>query len=354
MIRLSRLPFVLLAMTGLVLGLWTGLNRIGWNWGVSPLTMHHGAVMVGGFLGTLISLEKIIPLQRKSLYAIPTLSALSVGVFFLGNPSLSFALLITAASGLVGVFMYYLVREKNIIYLLMVAGSICWLTGNVLLLTRAFYPMAFPWWLGFGLLIITAERIELMKFLPVSKTSKQWLVLLLGLYVVGILLSFHGIGRSVSGISLVAVAVWLLRHDIIPVSIRKKGLPRFVAIALLCGYLAMMFTGAFFIALNQQPMSYDAIVHTFFLGFVFSMIFAHGPIILPGVMGMTVKPWHPLLYGWLILLHTSWIIRIAADVLLLFDIRKISGIISTVAILGYFATLATITFHNKQRHAKVL
>src|SRR5690606_28414698 len=163
--------------------------------------------------------------------------------------------------------------------------SICWLTGNVLLLTREFYPMAFPWWLGFGLFIITAERIELMKFLPVSKTSKQWLVLLLGLYIVGILLSFHGIGRSISGISLVAVAVWLLRHDIIPVSIRKEGLPRFVAIALICGYIAMMFTGAFFIALNQQPMSYDAIVHTFFLGFVFSMIFAHGPIILPCVLG---------------------------------------------------------------------
>lgn len=341
-------------MMGLVFGLWTGLNRIGWNWGLPQLTMHHGAVMVGGFLGTLISLEKIIPLRKKLLFLIPGCSALSVGVFFFGNPLLSFSLLVMAATGLVIVFLYYLIRERNGIYLLMAAGSVCWLTGNVLLITRNLYPLAFPWWLGFALLLITSERLELMKFLPVRKDAKRVLMLMLALYLAGVLLSFHGIGRQVSGVSLVGVAVWLLRHDIIQVSVSRKGLPGFVAVALLCGYIAMLFTGLFFIVLGQQAMGYDAIVHTFFLGFVFSMIFAHGPVILPGVLGTSAKPYHPLLYGWLALLHTSWIIRILADVLLHFDIRRISGIISAVAILGYFVTVATLTIINQHRYAKPL
>ncbi|MEX2233657.1 MAG: hypothetical protein WD824_15945 [Cyclobacteriaceae bacterium] len=81
-------------------------------------------------------------------------------------------------------------------------------------------------------------------------------------------------------------------------------------------------------------------MHTFFLGFVFSMIFAHGPIILPGVLEIFVKPYSKILYAWLVLLHLSWIIRVARDIILEFQIRKISGIISTVSILCYFVTVA--------------
>jgi hypothetical protein len=57
---------------------------------------------------------------------------------------------------------------------------------------------------------------------------------------------------------------------------------------------------------------YIPAIHTFFLGFVFSMIFAHGPIILPGVLGISIKPYHPLLYVWLFFLHASWTIRLVS------------------------------------------
>lgn len=33
---------------------------------------------------------------------------------------------------------------------------------------------------------------------------------------------------------------------------------------------------------------YDAMLHTIFLGFVFSMIFAHAPIILPTITGLSI------------------------------------------------------------------
>jgi hypothetical protein len=145
-----------------------------------------------------------------------------------------------------------------------------------------------------------------------------------------------------------------LRHDVIRISLRQTGLSKFVAVALTSGYAAMLMTGIFLVALEGQAMAYDAIVHTFFLGFAFSMIFAHGPIILPGVLGISAKPFHKVLYAWLFLLHASWITRVAADVILDFRVRQNTGIASTLAIIAYFATMATLTIIGQRRHAKVL
>jgi hypothetical protein len=354
MINFYRLPFLFLAIVCLLVGLWTGLNRIGWNIPILPVTPHHGAIMVGGFLGTLISLEKIIPLRKKFLYIFPVMSGASVVLFLLNLPLAGFASLVLASIGLSSVFLTYLIKEKNIIYLLMVAGGICWLTGNVVLITSKFYPVAFPWWLGFALCIITSERLELMKFLPVKKTTKKVLVFFLGLYIAGVLLSFHGIGQKISGAALIAIAVWLMRYDVIGISIRKTRLPRFMAVALLSGYTSMLLTGVFYLVLNAHTMAYDAIVHIFFLGFVFSMIFAHGPVILPGVLGISLKPYHKILYAWLILLHVSWMTRVIADIIVDLEIRKVSAFLSVLSILCYFATLSTITIISQRRHAKIL
>ena len=56
MIKKERFPIVLFAMIALLSGLWSGLSRIGWTMGISPIMAHHGAIMVGGFIGTLIML----------------------------------------------------------------------------------------------------------------------------------------------------------------------------------------------------------------------------------------------------------------------------------------------------------
>jgi hypothetical protein len=66
--RTGRLPFVILAMLSLITGLLAGLHRIGWTLPLGEVSPNHGAIMVGGFLGTLITLEKIIPLKRNILY----------------------------------------------------------------------------------------------------------------------------------------------------------------------------------------------------------------------------------------------------------------------------------------------
>lgn len=345
-VKKERIPILLFALTCLLAGIWSGLTRMGWTLTALPIAPHHGAIMVGGFLGTLIALEKIIPINKKYLYAIPVLNALSVVFFFAGYPNVSAWILVFSSASLFFVFLYYFRTQRSLIYVLMLIGSACWFVGNVLLLTKWFYPLAFPWWLAFALFIITAERLEVMKFLPVTKLDKTILVGLLILFAAGVVVSFHGMGNLFCGSSLVGIALWLLRYDMIAINWKKHGIQKFVAIALLLGYTSLLLTGVFFLSLSDQWLTYDAIVHSFFIGFVFSMIFAHGPMILPGVMGISITPFSRSLYVWLTILHASWLMRIAGDILLEMDARKISGLLSGLAIIGYFITMAIISFRN--------
>lgn len=336
-------------MLSLIGGLLAGLQRIGWALPVSAISPSHGAIMIGGFLGTLITLEKIIPLKKRILYVIPVVSAGSVLLFLLKMPVLSVAALITSSAGLSIVFLLYWVRERSLIYALMFAGASCWFTGNVLLLMSNFYPPAIPWWMAFVLLIITAERLELMKFLPVTNAQKGLFISLLAAFLVACVLSFHGAGSYIAALALIAASLWLMRHDVVGINLRKNGLAKYVGVALLSGYFSLLLCGLFLPILNDQPLGYDAIVHSFFIGFVFSMIFAHGPIILPGVLGSGIKPYHPILYFWLVLLHASWIVRTIGDVVLDMQLRKYSGLISAVAIVGYLISMVSILIHATKR-----
>ena len=336
----ERFLFVLLAIISLLTGMWTGLTRLGWD--VLPLqaTAHHGAIMVGGFLGTLISLEKAIPLQKKIFLIIPVVSASSILFFITGHPTYSFFVLIVASIGLCTIYAVYLYRQYDLPMLLMFMGAFFWLVGNILLTTKHFYPLAFPWWMAFLLFTIVAERLELSKFLPVTKASKNILLIFLGIFLLGALIPFHGYGTYFCGVALIFVSTWLMRFDVVRITITKNGLTRFTAIALLTGYMALLLDGFFLLSFPNTPFAYDAVLHTFFIGFIFSMIFAHGPIIFPGVLGTSIKPFHPILYLPLALLAFSVTIRVASDAELLpFSYRLTSGWISAISVLLYLGTI---------------
>lgn len=351
MIAQYRIPFMLLALVNLLAGLAAGLVRMGYQFLFNTLAPAHGAIMVGGFLGTLIALEKIIPLKNKFLLIIPLLSSGSLLLFFFGLSQEAVLCITTASFCLTGVFLYYFFRHRNIQYTLMLAGGICWSIGNVLLYSKNFYPACFPMWLAFILFIIVGERIELMKFLPVTNRDRLILFVLVLIYIISTLFQFHGTGNIIAGISLVGISTWLLKYDVIAVGISKSHLTKYVAIALMCGYTSLLVCGIFLIIIRESMLAYDTIVHTFFLGFAFSMIFAHGPIILPGVLGIAVKPFHKIFYLFLFLLQVSWLIRAYADGALNFQLRQISGALSVIAILGYFISLIVVLQTNRRGEA---
>jgi len=346
-------PFILLfAFVNLIVGMISGLGRMGWRIPLPEAFAHHGAIMVGGFLGSLIALEKVIPLKKFGLFIGPLLSATSVIVIIAGNFQYAVIMIIAASLLLQIVYGYYLEKQYSLYLLLALIGAMCWFFGNLLLLWKQFYAMVLPWWMGFLLFTIVSERMELSKFLPVTRRSRISLVSFLGLFLLGIILPFHGIGIYIAGLSLVLISIWLMRHDVVRLIVKLNGLAKFTGIALLCGYVALLLEGIFLITLRDVAFGYDVIVHTFFLGFIFSMIFAHGPIILPGVLGLTVKPYHPLFYFPLVILYGSLFIRILADAMVLAsDFQKISGWFSAGGILFYF-TLLLISTVRALRHAK--
>ncbi len=344
--RFLKPALLVFAVINLLIGMNSGLGRIGWSMPLPELYVHHGAIMVGGFLGSLISLEKVIPLKKNILYAGPAAGVLSILALLNGRFDVAIWLLIFSSAALIVVYLYYLIPHWDFTLIVALAGACCLLTGNIILLQKRMYPTIYTWWFGFLLLTIVSERLELSKFLPVPPLMKNLLKVLLALFLLNLItpyLSWRG--NWIMGAIMMAISLWLLRYDMIRIGIRKSELTRFTAVALLCGYVALFVEGWFLLSPPSTLLLYDLVLHTFFIGFVFMMIFAHGPIILPGVLGFSIKPYHPALYLPLVGLILSLKLRITADLgWINYSWRAISGWISAGSILLYFLTMALTTF----------
>ncbi len=350
---LWRIPFMLFAVINLIAGIWAGLIRLGWEIPLTVVAVHHGAIMVGGFLSTLIALEKAIPLKKRIVLIVPVVSALSLIMVVPGfyHPGLYFLI-----AGSVGLFIihgfYSKLYPRDLSIKLMLVGAGCLIVGNVMLMKTQFYPASFPWWMGFLLFTITAERIELSKFLPVSKYAKYLLLAFLGLFLLGLLIPFHGAGKYLSAVAMIGIALWMLKHDVMRIGLKKKGLTKFSSVALLIANGWLIVNGILLVAIPEAAYSYDILVHSFFIGYAFAMIFAHGPIILPGVLGITSKPFHGVLYGWLFLVQGSLLLRLIADSFLNIEWRKLSAIFTGAGILLYFITLIVLVTRERY-HAQI-
>ena len=87
---------------------------------------------------------------------------------------------------------------------------------------------------------------------------------------------------------------------------------------------------------------YDAALHAVLLGFVFSMVFGHAPIILPAVLRVAV-PYKPYFYLPLALLHLSLLLRLAGDWTLSAQWRAWGGALNGAALLAFvLGTIAAV------------
>ncbi len=319
--RLGRIPLVGLGMLSLLCGIWGGLIRLPLNLPLPSSNANwisfHGALMVCGFLGTVITLERAVGLQRLWTYAAPTLigaGALLLVIGQLGKPPL---FLITSGSAVfVAVTCRIVLLQRALFTVLMAMAALSWLVGNSFWLAGWTFNRVVPWWIGFLALTIVGERLDLSRFQKPSPWSPPLLYPALGVFIGGVILSAleQGPGERLEGAGLVLLAAWLGRFDIARRMVRQAGLPRFMAICLLVGYAWLAMAGT--LQLRFSPLEsgfhYDAVLHSFFLGFVFSMIFGHAPVIFPAVLN--VQPcFQPRFYAHLILLHTALILRVGAD-----------------------------------------
>ncbi len=127
----GRLPLLLPGIIALVTGLHGGLQRLGWEPpGAYDLSFVHGPLMVAGFFGTLISLERAVALQSLWTYAAPLAAGLGALSLLAGlAPATGAALFVLGAIGLLAGSVVVVVRQPSLHAGTMAAGAGCWLIG---------------------------------------------------------------------------------------------------------------------------------------------------------------------------------------------------------------------------------
>lgn len=334
-----RYVLLFLGMVSLLTAMWGGLERLGLNMPLQEprLATFHGPLMVSGFLGTLLGLERAVGIGYRWAYIAPASTGLGALMLMMGLSGSSGAFLMSLGSlVLLIIFLVIIRRQMSLFTVTMGIGVLFWIIGNCLwLMGSPVYRIVF-WWAGFLVLMIAGERLEITRIIRFSTTVKAAFITAVGIYVLGLLISIFlpEAGARVLGLGMIAVMLWLMRYDIAWRTLRAQGLPRFMAACLISGYVWLGIAGAIAVSTAIPPAGpiYDALLHALFLGFVFSMIFAHAPIIFSAVLNLPLA-YKPQFYAHLALLHLSLVLRISGDLGIWADGREAGGLLNVFAVL---------------------
>lgn len=352
----SRAILLLPAGVAMLAGVDAALLLLGYHAPVSAPRLGdlHGMLMVVGFLGTLIALERAVALRQPWTYAAPGL--LGAGALALLTPApdtLGKVLLVDGCLVLVGVYAALFVRNRDDVVLVELLGAVLLTIATVLWL-RVPVPFLLPWLVGFIVLTVCAERVELAR-LSMPASGGQTLVLFAAALSTGLVatLVWPDVGARLVGAVVAGLVVWLLRHDVARRTIHTTGLPRFSAAALLGGYAWLLVAAAVWLAWGARASgaTYDLVVHAVFLGFGISMVMAHAPIILPAVLRRPL-PYRPIMWIPLALMHSGLVIRIGVG-----DLRgdetlwRLGSVVNIVALLLFFVVAAVSVALGAPRRA---
>ena len=353
-LKWRRLRFVPLgiAASALLTGLWVGLARLGvaLPGGTPVLAEFHGALMISGFLGTVISLERAVALGRWWAYAAPALSALGALVLLAGATPLAAVVFLLAGLALTINSMVVVARQPALFSMALAVAAACWAIGTAAWMLGQNTAEFTGWWLAFLVLTVAAERLELSRLLSPSRVSQVAFACAAVLILVGAARrELAGNIAVFSGMGLVAATLWLLKHDVALRTVRQLGQTRFSATCMISGYVWLGAAGLLLILAppGTAAFTYDAAVHAIAIGFIFSMIFGHAPIILPAVTSLRVG-FSGFAYAPLALLHLSVLLRVVADILAWTDLRIGSGPLTMVALAGYAGTLIAASRARRQ------
>ena len=340
-----RLPLLAPALVALIAGLWAGLLRLGLDLpALRPaVAADHGILLVLGFLGTQIGLERAVALRRNWPYLVPAGAAAGALWLIVGLPAVGGKLLL-AFAGAVLVAVFVVVHRIDATWhnAIMGLGAVAWAAGALAWLAGATIAEIVPFLAGFLILTIVGERLELARMGRISTRDRIPLIAAVSLFTLGVALSlpWPELGIRLAGIGMLAQALWLARHDIAKRTIRMAGVTRFMAVALLAGYCWLTLAGVLWLwngELIGAGFAYDAMLHSIFLGFVFSMVFAHAPVIVPAVLEVQL-PYRPVFYLPLAILHAGLVVRLLAGLGGDLSLWRFGGVLGELAIVLYLLT----------------
>ena len=354
-----RLPLMAMGMLSLLTALWGGVQRLGWELPTLTVSLpsNHGPLMVGAFLGTVIGLERAVALGRLWAYLGPLFTGLGGILMITGLAPLPVAQSLVAGGSLMLclVFIAFMQRQFHWFLVIMALGALAWLIGNLQWLQGSAVFDVVWWWMGFLLLTIAGERMELGRMLFLSQARQMQMLAFVAISIAGIVMTLASadLGVRVLGAGMIAIALWLGLFDVARRTVRQSGLTRFIAVNLLAGYLWLAVSGLLLLryGVDFSGLRYDAVLHTFFLGFIFSMIFGHAPVIFPAVLGRGML-YRPVFYIHVLLLHVVLLARIGGGLSGELLLRNIGGLLSALTLVVFVInTVLAIRAHARMQPA---
>jgi len=345
-----RLAALALAVAALVTGIAGGLLRAGWNVPAATVAGQHALLLISGFLGTVISLERAIALGRPAAFAAPVLAAIGTALLLTGSLALALASWCAASVALLLASIAIVGRQSAPHTWMLLFAAALWVAAALRALAVGIDDATIVWGFLFLVLTIAAERLELTRLMRRRRSALPLLGAITGLLVVaGLAIPLaREIALRAFGTGLCALAIWLAVFDLARCTIRTEGFARYAAFALLGGYAWLFVAGCAWIALSAGvTAARDAALHALALGFVVTMIFAHAPIVVP-VIARTRLAYRPAFYVPVVLLHASLLVRLVpvdASV----GLRAIGAAGNAFAIAVFAVTLVTSLVAARRR-----
>lgn len=306
--------------------------------------------MVNGFFATLIGMERAVALNKLWAYLASVLSGIGAIVLLIGS---SVGIIFIFVSSLIFFIMNVMFLKRQFADFIIggVIGAFLLVYGNFLWLINGSITDAVILWIGFFILIIASERLGLTRFTnrPVWAQYVFWAPILF-ILLAGFVNKNYSF--KLLGMGLIGIALWLSKFDIIRLNFRQKGLPKFSALALSAGYFWLFWSGVIALVYADYFASpiYDVIVHSIMIGFVFSMVFANAPIIMPSIIGLK-KSFHWSLYMPLWLLHITLVFRVIGGLILNNHLRLIGAMGNAISVVLFIFLFAIVRLQRRENKA---
>lgn len=344
-----RVAFLALGGVCLLSGLDAALLAVG-VWApvdAAHLPDAHGMIMVLGFMGTLISLERAQALGRAWGYLAPTVLGAGGLALALGQATLGQLLLLQGCALFAAVYLALwrraplpLVAVQLLAVVLAGLAAALWLTVDIAALLTLLA--------GFLVITIASERAELAQLTMGSRAIPTLLALASVLAVTAVAsLIWPQVASRLFGLVVLITAVWLMRDDVPRRMVRAAGAHRYNGATLLAGYgwLAVAGLSWLLAGVPATDASYDIVIHATFLGFGVSMIMAHAPIIFPAVIGRPL-PYRRVLWVPVTVLNVGMVARVVGDLTGRGPLWEVGSVITVAAMLIFVVTAVGVVIRG--------
>lgn len=380
----GRIALLIVAAVAMLIALVGAVSRSSLSLGPAalpaPLPDFHGALMVYGFLGGAISLERAVAYRAGSdrhprwgffaaVCAIAgTISVLVISILSRVVPSFDgrvwlplISALWWAASMLIlsAVYVGIWFRQRSYAVLIQLLGSWVGMCGVLLWAGGVAADNASTWWMMMLILTIVGERLELAHASFVGAYVQPALLaasIVTSLSLVAQLCAPEW-GYPLSALCLAALLVLMLRHDTARRTYKAHGVTGFMGVCMISAYSwALVACGIWLLVpfggLGSSTLWWDMALHALAIGFVMAMVAAHVCVIVPSIIRRPM-PFHPVLWGAFILYQAGLLLRLLGTVRNSTPIWQIGDVVAIFGMIAMMLSVITMLVLARKRRTKV-